>query len=312
MADLPACRVQQSRPFTHVGIDYAGPFTMKETKLRKARVYKVYLAVFVCMSVKAVHLEVVSDLSTNAFLEAFNRFTARRGVPAHVYSDCGTNFVGAASLFRRLMSSENTRFTLADATISHWHFNPPGAPHFGGIWEAAVKSAKSLLIRVMGPHMFTLEEMWTLVVRVESVLNSRPLSPLSDDPADLHCLTPGHFLIGQPLLAPPDAQPQGGPSNLRHRWMLLRQCFQSFWRQWSTEYLHTLQVRGKWGRDHPNLQIDDMVVVRCDNTSPLTWRMGRIIEVLPGPDGVVRVVRVRTQDGDIVRPVVKLVLLPSQ
>lgn len=185
-------------PFSQVGIDYAGPILMRDTKLRKSREYKIYIAVFICMSVKAVHLEVVSDLSTDAFLAALDRFVARRRLPSDIYSDCGTNFIGASKELKKLVNLPDNQHVLAAAKMCSWHFNPPSAPHFGGLWEVAVRSAKTLLTRTVGSQRLTLEEMCTVLCRVEAALNSRPLVPLSSDPRDLECLTPGHFIIGQP------------------------------------------------------------------------------------------------------------------
>jgi len=180
MADMPPYRVQQCRAFSKIGVDYASPLPMQELRLRKSRQYKVYIAVFVCMAVKCVHLEPVLDLSTDAFLAAFNRFIARRGLPTNVYSDCGTNFVGAARQLRSLVNHVDNQPHLIKSLNCNWHFDPPSAPHFGGIWEAAVKSTKSLLIRTIGALTTMLEEFTTLLARVESVLNSRPLTPLSN------------------------------------------------------------------------------------------------------------------------------------
>ncbi|KAF0721556.1 Integrase catalytic domain-containing protein, partial [Aphis craccivora] len=312
MADLPATRVRPKRPFSCVGVDYAGPLQMRELRLRKSRVYKVYIAVFVCFTVKAVHLEVVSDLSTDAFLAAFDRFVARRGLPSDVYSDCGTNFVGANKLLRALIISLEGQAAISNSrACCNWHFNPPSAPHFGGLWEAAVRSTKRLLIRIIGTHVFTYEEFTTILCRVEAVLNSRPLTPTSTDPHDLDCLTPGHFLIGQPLLAvPPRSCPDAAP-NLNKRWKLLDQCHQAFWRRWSNEYLTTLQERSKWTADTPSVNVNDMVIIVDNQSPPLTWRLGRVIDVVPGSDGRVRVARVLTRAGEVVRPVVKLVRLPN-
>lgn len=313
MADLPAARVQQSRPFARVGVDYAGPLQMRELRLRKSRTYKVYIAVFVCFSVKAVHLEVVTELSTEAFLAAFDRFVARRGLPSDIFSDCGTNFIGADKQLQLLINSLDGQRAITDArTACQWHFNPPQAPHFGGLWEAAVRSMKRLLIRTMGTHIFTYEEFTTLLARVEAVLNSRPLTPLITDPADLEYLSPGHFLIGQPLLAVPPRVTFESHVNLSQRWKLLDQCHQAFWRRWSTEYLTSLQGRSKWTTEVPNVKLNDVVVIIDRQSPPLTWRLGRILELLPGHDGVVRVVRLLTQQGQITRPVAKIVVLPAQ
>lgn len=190
MADLPCPRVQESKPFSVIGVDYAGPpLSMKETNLRKSRQYKVYIALFICMSTKAVHLELVLDLSTDAFLAALHRFVSRRGLPSAIHSDCGTNFVGAAYLLRKLVNDPANRERLTAKFVCSWHFNHPSAPHFGGLWEAAVKSTKSLLVRTMGAHSWSLEEFTTILYRVEAALNSRPLTPLSSDPNELDCLT---------------------------------------------------------------------------------------------------------------------------
>lgn len=135
MADLPAARVQQLRPFARVGVDYAGLLQMRELRLRKSRSYKVYIAVFVCFSIKAVHLEVVSELSTEAFLAAFDRFVGRRGLPSEVYSYCGTNFVGADEQLQAIISSPEGQLTNTTSSSPNckWHFNPPSAPHFDGL-----------------------------------------------------------------------------------------------------------------------------------------------------------------------------------
>lgn len=277
MADLPRARTSECRPFSHVGIDFAGPFRMKEQRLRKAREYKSYVAVFVCFVVKAVHIEVVSDLSTPAFLAALDWFVARRGLPTDIYSDCGTNFVGANAQLRRLFNDLSVRDQLITSLNCRWHFNPPSASHFGGLWEAAVRSAKNLLKRVMREHLFTWEEFTTLVFRVESILNSRPMTP---------------------LLAIPEVDEGDVPiRNLVNRWKLLHQCLQHFWKQWRSEYLQTLQPRGRWISDQPQIKYNNMVVIKDKNAPVLSWRMGRVIEVIPGTDGVVRVVRLRTQQG---------------
>ncbi|XP_050524618.1 uncharacterized protein LOC126896151 [Daktulosphaira vitifoliae] len=311
MADLPTSRVQQCRVFQRVGIDYAGPFSFKETSLRKSRVYKGYVAIFVCFAVKATHLEVVSSLSTEAFLATLDRFVARRGIPTDIHSDCGTNFIGAANVLRSLIQTEDARERIEASIPAHWHFNPPSAPHFGGLWEAAVRAMKARLTRVLCNHVPTYEEFTTLITRVEAVLNSRPLTPMSADPQDLDYLTPGHFLIGQPLLAIPYPPTPEISKNQLQRWKLFENCQQSFWKLWSQDYLHTLQQRSKWTKEQPNIAVGDMVVIKENNTSPLVWRLGRVTGVILGKDKIARVAQLHTINGQITRPIVKLVLLPT-
>jgi len=311
MADLPSFRVKPHRPFSNVGMDYGGPFAVKESKRRNAKSYKAYLALFVCLSTKAVHLEAVTDLSTEAFLAALDRFVARRGIPATIRSDCGTNYVGAARILNNLFKDATVQDVLHDRIPCQWIFNPPAAPHFGGIWEAAIKSAKFHMKKVIGSQMYTLEEFMTLITKVEGVLNSRPLVAASSDPNDLCALTPGHFLIGQPIMEIPDSDVTDIPQNRLRRWQMVKQATQSFWTRWNREYLHTLQSRQKWYSQCANLNVGDMVIINSPARPPLAWQLGRVIEVHPGTDKVVRVVTVKTAEGLLKRPVVKVVKLPT-
>jgi len=176
MGDLPASRVTPARAFLSAGVDYAGPVWLRTSKGRGHRATKGFIAVFVCLCTRAVHLDVASDYSADAFLAVLRRFVARRGLCRDLYSDCGTNFVGADAQLRELFTQaskegQQVATRLAEDRIQ-WHFNPPAAPNFGGIWEAEVKSAKHHLRRTIGESTLTFEEMVTLLSQVEACLNS--------------------------------------------------------------------------------------------------------------------------------------------
>ncbi|XP_044751732.1 uncharacterized protein LOC123311726 [Coccinella septempunctata] len=179
MGNLPLPRISQVKPFLHSGVDYGGPFTIFMSRYRGAKKCKSYICLFVCMSTKAMHLELASDLSSDAFLACLRRFVSRRGRCAHLYSDQGTNFVGSSNEIKNML-----RDTTSAETIEH-HFLPGNAPHMGGLWESGIKAVKTHLKRVIGEQVLTYEEFYTVLTQIEAVLNSRPLTPLSSDVNDL-------------------------------------------------------------------------------------------------------------------------------
>ncbi|CAI6376681.1 unnamed protein product [Macrosiphum euphorbiae] len=310
MGNLPAQRITPSRPFTIVGIDFAGPYFAKEQLRRKIQPCKVYLALFVCFAKKAVHLEMVTDLTTAAFLAAFNRFSSRRGCPTEIHSDNGRNFVGA--------HNEMTKFTQSSTfqneinQIVTWKFIPPVSPHFGGIWEASIKSAKTLIKRVIGVTVLTFEELQSLFARVEACLNSRPLTSISSDENTPLILTPGHFLIGAPITVPPETNygPNTMIHHLKNRWEHLQLMMHHFWKIWSQQYLHSLQTRQKWNSHSSNPKPGDIVLMMDNNTPPLSWKMGIIKTLHPGNDGVVHVATIQTTNSLLKRSLTKLCPLP--
>lgn len=312
MADLPQPRVTPSRPFSHTGVDFTGHFEVKANKGRGIKTLKGYVAVFICLATKAIHLELVSDLSTQGFLAAFRRFCARRGTPSHMYSDNGTNFVGANRLlkteYQEILRTFNHSLmkNMSDLQIV-WKFNAPAYPSAGGLWEAAVKSFKHHLRRVIGEQKLTFEEFNTLLHQIEACLNSRPLISLTENPDDDY-LTPGHFLIGASLLTRPQTEPDN--MCLTSRWQMVQNMNKQFWKKWSSDYLQSLQSRTKWRKPTPNMKVDDIVLIKEDNIPPGKWLLGRITDVHPGKDGRVRVVTLKTKNGVMKRPILKLTYLP--
>ncbi|XP_044594834.1 uncharacterized protein LOC123272199 [Cotesia glomerata] len=286
MGQLPAARVQPTRAFLHTGLDYAGPITLKTFQGREAKTYKGWIAVFVCMFSSAVHSELVTDYTAAAFIAAYRRFTSRRGICHTLYSDCGTNFVGADKELKRLFAAGSRTLrelsTLIAQDGTNWKFNPPGAPHFGGKWEVAVKSIKFHLRRTIGDSLLTHEQYSTLLAQIEAILNSRPLTPLNEDPADLAVLTPGHLLIGKSLTAIPEPSLTDlQPARLSH-----------------------------WEQVQQTIKVGSVVLITTEDLPPTKWQLAKVIAVHPGEDGQIRVVTVKTVNRELVRPITKLCVLP--
>lgn len=191
-------------------------------------------------------------------------------------------------------------------------FAAPLSPHHGGLHEAAVKSVKHHLKRCIGTTNLTVGELFTLIAQVKACVNSRPISPLTDDPNDLTALTPGHFLVGENLITLVEPRPliDVQPSSLT-RWERTQQNYQHIWERWHGEYLTELRKRTKWTTVHENLQPNDMVLVKDDSSPPSVWPLARVIETFPAGDGLVRVVKIRTMNGEYTRPITKLAILPT-
>lgn len=314
MGDLPHVRIQPSPVFNNVGLDFCGPFFIKFKGQRKGVYHKVYIAIFVCMVTKCVHFEIVTDLSTEALIAALKRFFARRGKSAVIFSDNGSNFVGAYAKIKQFIksiSSVNSEFSTFMANEGvEWKFLPPCSPSFGGLWERGVQSFKYHLKRVIGSSLLTLEEFQTISIQIEGVLNSRPLTPLSSDFENLEVLTPGHFLIGRPINALPEPYFIDTRDNLLNNWEKLQKMVQQIWKNWTNSYLSHLQQRTKWYFKKTNISVGTMVILKDPNLPPFKWSIGRITEVLPGKDGLVRVVKVKTSKGEYKRAISNVCVLP--
>ncbi|XP_070143305.1 uncharacterized protein [Drosophila kikkawai] len=275
MGDLPLHRVNPpNRPFLATGVDYTGAIELKAARLRGASFYKGYIAVFICLATKAVHLEAVTGLTTEHFLLALDRFTGRRGMVQHLYSDNGTNFIGADNLMKALFGrlQEDYEKLIAPklaAQRATWHFNPPQSPNFGGLWEANVKSVKHHLKRVIADRRLTYEELSTVLISIEACLNSRPLCPLTADADDLEVLTPAHFLIGDSMLAPPEYRPQS--KSFAEQFLIQQSMIRHFWKAWSRDWLAHLQERPKWCHEAEGLQLNDLVIIKDDRFPPSQW-----------------------------------------
>ena len=314
MADLPLERVDVGcHTFENVGVDYFGPILIKQgRRTRKSPgSAKRYGALFTCMTTRSVHLELAGDLSTDSFILALRRFRARRGNPKVIRSDNGTNFVGAERELREALQGLDQRRIKTELSSHNieWKFNPPVAPWMGGAMESMVKLTKRALRSAMKERVFTEEALHTMLLEVESTLNSRPLTSVSDDVNDFEALTPNHFLLGRPSQNHPIVNDASG---LRSKWKQVQEALELFWSRWVKEYIPSLQKRGKWTKEMRNMQPGDLVTVNEPNISRGKWPLARVVSVAPSSDGRTRVAIIRMSDGSTyTRAVGKLALLEA-
>lgn len=319
MSSLPPARVTLKRAFCHVGIDFSGAIAMRTSNLRNCKYLKGYICLFVCLATRAIHLELVNNLSSEAFICALKRFISRRGIPNCLYTDNATNFKGSKTELHELykmFKADNTYSQIINFCTSHcieYRFTIPLASHMGGIYEAGIKSVKTLLKRHLCTTKLTYELLYTLLVQIEGILNSRPLCPITDIPNDITCLTPSHFIIGTPITDLPEPNLLDYNETRLNSYQRVILIKQKFWKQFYSSYLSELQTRNKWLKPEKNLRIGDLVIVKDEATPPTCWPLGRIISInINKTDNLVRSVEILTSKGQYTRPIHKLILLPNE
>ena len=312
MGNLPSERVNPGGPcFTHVGLDMFGPIHVRNHP--DSPLVKRYVCLYTCLKTRAVHLELLHDADTDSFVQALFRFIARRGLPQLIRSDNGSNFVGGNKKFQQMVSRWNhTRIRSQLAAMNvEWKFNPPRTPHMGGVWERLVKIAKRALVAVSKGQIMSDETARTFLAIVESMMNDRPLTSVSEDPRDYKALTPNNFLLLRSGDVP--LTPTNHADGLKRHWRQTKALAHMFWRRWNTEYITTLQKRTKWQRRHV-FEVGDVVLVQNPPSASGTygkdrWPLGLIVGVHPGPDNMIRVVTVRVGGKETKRSVNQLALL---
>lgn len=316
MSNLPADRLTQAPPFTQVGLDVFGPWSVSARRTRGGlSESKRWAVMFICLVTRAVHVEVVESLSTSSFINALRRFTAIRG-PAKLFrSDRGTNSVGACKELGITQENPELQSYLKDQGCT-WDFNLPHSSHMGGVWERMIGIARrildAMLLKIHSPNL-THEVLTTLMAEVAAIMNARPIVPVSSDPDMSTVLTPAMLLTQKvdSVSAPP------GDLDLkdvyRSQWKQVQGLADSFWRRWRQEYLTTLQTRRKWQADQPNLQIGDIVLLKDSQVKRNEWPTGLVVDTFPGRDNRVRKIEVRVvKDGSpkvYLRPTSEVVLL---
>ncbi|XP_053691312.1 uncharacterized protein LOC128739837 [Sabethes cyaneus] len=308
MAPLPKVRLTPYvRPFTYVGVDYFGPVLVKVGRSNVKR----WIALFTCLTIRAVHLEVVHSLSKESCVMAIRRFVSRRGAPAEIFSDNGTNFHGANNQLKREIENRNDYLASTFTnTTTRWSFIPPGAPHMGGAWERMVRSMKTAIGTILDAQRRPDDEVLeTVIIEAEAMVNTRPLTYIPIESADQEALTPNHFIFGcsdgvkQVPVLPTDYR-----TTLNSGWKLAKHLSDGIWKRWIQEYLPVISRRSKWFEDVKEIAEGSLVLI-VDGAVRNQWTRGRVVKVIHGKDGRVRQAWVKTTNGVIRRPVVKLALL---
>ncbi|XP_055944564.1 uncharacterized protein LOC129975526 [Argiope bruennichi] len=294
LAPLPKNRIKVAAAFEVTGIDLAGPLFLRSGE-------KTWIVLFTCAIYRAVHLELVNSLSTEAFIMALRRFFARRGRVNIIYTDNGTNFVGTSNALKNLDWEKIMSFS----TIKKikWNFNPPTAAWWGGWWERMIRMLKEMLRRILGRKSIDYEELETLICDCEATINSRPLTYIEDNSEGLRPLTPACFLQGIPSSDTTDLDEIDSKS-LNRRLCFIQKLRHDLRTRFRNEYLAMLVHKGRHTRDE-SLNVGDIILLETDGKR-LHWPLGIVTEVLTGADGHSRVARVRTAQGEKLRPFQRL------
>ena len=317
---LPPFRVKEAQPFSFTGVDFAGPLYVRDTTASGAS--KVWICLYTCCATRAIHLDLVPDLTTEAFIRCFKRFSARRGVPVRMISDNAKTFKSAANLVREMVEDPGVTDFFGIRGVQ-WMFNVERAPWWGGIFERMIQTAKRCLRKIVGNARLTHEELLTAVIEVEMIVNSRPLSYISSEDLE-EPLTPSHLLCGHRILSLPDPKIvietshqdiSTSRKDITRRMRHLSKILADFWRRWRTEYLLELReahryLGNKGGVKH-SVNVGDVVVVHDENLPRGLWRLGRVEELMTGTDGKVRSVALKvtkrgTNPSTIRRPIQRL------
>lgn len=317
MASLPADRLSTDPPFTNVGLDVFGPWSVSARRTRGGLSHsKRWAVIFTCMSVRAVHIEVIESLDTSSFINALRRFLAVRGPVKSIRSDRGTNFVGACQALKIPSNIDHNGVkSYLSAQGCSWTFNPPHASHFGGTWERMIGLARrildSMFLQLKG--QLTHEVLVTFMAEVAGIINARPLVPVTTDPDNSFILTPA-ALLTQKVNCVPAPPGEFGPSDLyKHQWRQVQHLSNTFWDRWRKQFLPTLQSRRKWQSSNPNIKSGDVVLLKDSQVQRNKWPLGLVTQTFQSKDGKVRQVEVKVikPGGEtlFVRPITEIVLL---
>ncbi|XP_036329696.1 uncharacterized protein LOC118741829 [Rhagoletis pomonella] len=279
MVPIPAARLASfAKPFTYTGVDYFGPIFVNVGRHKEKR----WVVLFTCLTLRAVHFEIAYSLDTSSCIMCLRNFMARRGTPREIYSDNGTNFKATEKLVReKLIEIDFDKISVKYDRII-WRFNPPSAPHMGGVWERLVRSAKTTLRSICPSYSFNDEGLRCALMEAEFIINSRPLTFVSLESIDDTALTPNHLLLGSADGYKPACS---NDMDVRQRWRRVQLFGDSFWQRWVKEYTPVLTKRNKWFQKSTPLAVDDIVIVVDENLPRNLWPKGRVISTVIAKDG---------------------------
>ena len=293
MADLPEARLAPEKPpFIYVGVDYFGPLEVKQGRSRVKR----YGCLFTCLTTRAVHIEIAHSLDTDSMINALRRFISVRGYPEQIRSDQGSNFIKADKELKEAIEEWNQHKinNFCRQKQIEWIFNPPSASHMGGAWERMIRSVRQILKAILKEQLVSDEVLSTVMSEAVNILNSRPLTRNSDSALDEQPLTPNHLLHLRPCPALPPGIFDKDDLSCRRAWRQAQYLANLFWLRWTREYLPNLLERKKWNTLRRNLKVGDLVLLADKSFPRGKWLLGRVVEVMPSRDGLVRTVRVKT------------------
>ena len=290
---LPNFRVSEAPPFTHVGVDIAGPMYAKD---KGGKMNKCYFVIFSCCVTRAVHLELMSDLAAVTFLNVLSKFCARRGIPQMIISDNAKTFKSVANLIKGIYEDQSVQDSLSSKGIK-WNFNLECASWWGGHFERLIGTVKRCLRKIIGKAKLTFLELEVILLEVESTLNSRPLTYNYEEVGE-EPLTPSHLLHGRRLTHLFSGMELKSDVNnfdkLIKRYSYLNLKLAHFWNRWRTEYLVGLRERHKLqNRSQVKIGNGDVVLIEEDKVKRGFWNMGRVEQPIVGKDGVVRGAKIR-------------------
>lgn len=309
-APLPHIRTQDVYPFTYTGVDFTGALYVR----RGGTEVKVYLCLFTCATTRAVHLEVVQDLTAESFLLTFRKFASRRSLPRMMISDNGSTYLSAAEDLKSLMELPEVKKELSRRGVT-WRFIPKRAPWYGGFWERLVGLTKTALKKVLGRRHISLTVLETIIVEIEAVINDRPLTYVSSELGDIEPLTPAHLLHGRRITYLPHEMVDtdeivdpsyGSTDSVRRRAKTLAVVLQDFQKRWRHDYLTSLrEFHRSSGDTHQVIKKGDVVIIH-DDVPRMMWKIAVVNDLVIGGDGLVRAATLRTANGTTNRPITKL------